>query len=250
MSDRRPSDLEDRLESAFAHIGNPLKRAFLRAYAEVGQKRKAAQMAGIHKDTPYSDGWRDDRDFQEALELARQMTGDMLEEEMIRRGVEGVPRVRFHNKSGEPLRDPLTCECGRPRDEHVRTPEGDWGPHPSVEDCLGFTPGVYVEHEYSDRLLEQLARSHLPERYAQRHQVAFGNGTLAGIPYEQLPDRLIHRVTQEKWHPLAALVAELEEHRAWPRALGPGESGGQVLEAEILPASSVSTDEEAPEEEL
>jgi len=195
------------LDGAFSHIQHPKKRAFLRRYAMTGRKLASAQEAGVHPDTVYSAAWRDDKEFQAALELARLMVGDVLEEAMIERGVQGVKRVRFHNKSGEPLRDPFTCECGQPRDEHTRTPEGAWGPHPDV-DCAAFSPEVYTENEYSDRLLEQLARAHLPERYASsRLEVT---GTLAGLDYSSLPDEVIHKIVL-KVHPLQALVEYLEE---------------------------------------
>lgn len=180
-----------RLNSVFGHIEHREKRAFLRRYAETGKKRTAALDAGVHPDTPYSPGWRNDPDFQEALEVARLMAGDLLEEEMMRRGVEGVPRVQFNKRTGEPLRDPLHCAlCGSHRDEHARTAEGEPGPYPN-RDCAGFAPGIYVEHEYSDRLLEQLARSHLPERYMDRLHV---RSFAANLDMTALPDVAVARI--------------------------------------------------------
>lgn len=188
-----PAGAKEMVRSAFRHIEHPRKRAFLRAYALCGRKGDAARQAGIHPDSIYNPSWRHDTEFQEALEIARTMVGDLLEAAMIERGVEGVQRVRFNRKTGEPLRDPLTCEvCGQSREEHLRTPEGEPGPNPTAE-CDGFEPAIYTEREYSDRLLEQLARSHLPERYADRLHVS---SLVAKIDMSLLPDVVVDRVAE------------------------------------------------------
>ncbi len=77
-------------ESPFAEISHPKKRAFLSAFAECGNKSRAAQMAGVAKQTIYTRQWREDREFQVALESARVMAADVLEQEAHRRAVEGV----------------------------------------------------------------------------------------------------------------------------------------------------------------
>jgi len=74
----------------FAEISHPKKRAFLSAFAECGNKSRAAEMAGIVKQTIYTRQWREDREFQAALESARVMAADVLEQEAHRRAVEGV----------------------------------------------------------------------------------------------------------------------------------------------------------------
>jgi hypothetical protein len=227
-------------DSPFAHISHREKRAFLRAYAETGRKRASARMAGIHPDTIYSPAWRDDEGFQEALEVARKMAGDLLEEEMIRRGVEGVRRLRFHGKTGEPLRDPEHCEhCSRPRNEHVRASQAEhgWGPHPD-SDCPGFEPGIYVEHEYSDRLLEQLARSHIPDRYGNKLEVTGIMRILKGLDYERLPHHVIDQIA-DGVHPLIALAGLID-------GLLDGKGQLQVPDSWLLGDGGIS--EEAPKE--
>ena len=47
--------------SPFAEICHPKKRAFLAAYAQTGNKSRAAEMAGIVKQTIYTSQWREDR---------------------------------------------------------------------------------------------------------------------------------------------------------------------------------------------
>lgn len=143
---------------------------------------------------------------------------------MVERAVEGVRRVRFNRKTGEPLRDPLTCEvCGRPREEHPRTPEGEPGPHPAA-DCDGFEPAIYTEREYSDRLLEQLARSHLPDRYADRLHVS---SLVARLDMSKLPDMAVARIANGE-DPRVVLASLLEEG-------GPNAE----LVREALPSSAV-----------
>ena len=76
-------------ESPFAEICHAKKRAFLSAFAECGNKSRAAEMAGIVKQTIYTRQWREDREFQVALESAHVMAADRLEEEAHRRAVDG-----------------------------------------------------------------------------------------------------------------------------------------------------------------
>lgn len=76
-------------ESPFAEICHPKKRAFLAAYAQTGNKSRAAKMSGIVKQTIYTRQWREDREFQTALDRARIMSADVLEAEAHRRAVEG-----------------------------------------------------------------------------------------------------------------------------------------------------------------
>ena len=78
------------MNGPFSEIQHPKKRAFLIAYAETGKKGLAAELAGIDRSAIYQPGWRDDPEFQEALKYAREMAADILEEEVIRRAVEGV----------------------------------------------------------------------------------------------------------------------------------------------------------------
>ena len=197
----RPSThphVKERLDSAFGHIDHPHKRGFLRRYAETGKKRQSARDAGIHPDTLYSSAWRDDEEFQEAVEVARRMAGDLLEEEMLRRAIDGVARYQFNSRTGEPLRHPDICDCGHRRDRHVEE-------HACVDcSCSDFEAAPYVEHEYSDRLLERLAMAHLPERYATSR---LNVGSVAmRFDMNQLPDAAVERIAQGE-HPLAVLAS-------------------------------------------
>ena len=93
-------------ESPFAEISHPKKGAFLSAFAECGNKSRAAEMAGIVKQTIYTPQWRDDREFQAALERAREMAADILEAEAHRRAVEGwvEPVGWYKGKAGGTVR--------------------------------------------------------------------------------------------------------------------------------------------------
>lgn len=82
-------------EGPFSQIHHPKKRAFLAAYAESGNKTRAAEDAGIDRSTPYTDQWAEDEDFQRALAVAENMAADALEAEARRRAVEGVREPRF-----------------------------------------------------------------------------------------------------------------------------------------------------------
>lgn len=81
------SDEEDRL---FPHIEHEKKRAFLVAFSQTGNVTKSTEIVGIDRTTPYSDPWKEDDEFQQAWTEARRMAGDILEDEAIRRAVEGV----------------------------------------------------------------------------------------------------------------------------------------------------------------
>ncbi len=115
----------------FAEISHPRKRAFPSALAECGNKSRAAEMAGIVKQTIYTRQWREDREFQVALESARVMAADVLEAEAHRRAVEGVE---------EPV---------------------GW--------YRGVAGGTV--RRYSDNLLMFLLKGARPERYRERYDV-------------------------------------------------------------------------------
>ncbi len=74
------------------------KRAFLRAYCEVGTITGAAQLAGIHRHT-HGNWKRDDPAYAEAFEEAKEIYTEMLEAEVDRRAFRGVLRaVRYEGK--------------------------------------------------------------------------------------------------------------------------------------------------------
>ena len=53
---------------------------------------RAAELAGIAKQTIYTSQWREDTEFQAAYERAREMSAQVFEDEVVRRAVEGVEK--------------------------------------------------------------------------------------------------------------------------------------------------------------
>lgn len=76
------------------NITHPQKRAFLAAYAEIGNVTRAAALAGISREAHYD--WKaEDEDYARAFERAKLLAGDALVDEMRRRGVDGVDEPKF-----------------------------------------------------------------------------------------------------------------------------------------------------------
>lgn len=112
--------------------------AFLKAYTVSGVVTKSAEAAGIHLYTHYH--WlQTDPDYVKEFEAAREANLDSLEAEAIRRARDGVERIKFH--MGKPIKykDPKTGKLV-----------------------------IYVEHEYSDRLLQFLLESKRPEVFGKK----------------------------------------------------------------------------------
>ena len=124
--------------SPFAEIGHPKKRAFLAAYSLLASKVRAAEVAGISIQLIYTPNWLKDQQFQDAVERARVMAADVLQDEATRRAVEGVEEPAGWYK-GE--------------------------------------PGGYVRR-YSDNLLMFRLRGELPQKYAERLELRGGLATL------------------------------------------------------------------------
>lgn len=79
----------------FSHIRHPKKRAFLAAYAELGVQTRAARAAHVHRTSVLI--WKNqDEEFAAALEVARDLAGDALEDAAIERGRYGIDRPIFH----------------------------------------------------------------------------------------------------------------------------------------------------------
>ncbi|WP_207706576.1 hypothetical protein [Desulfallas thermosapovorans] len=70
------------------------KRAFLAAFAEVGNITRAAEIAGIDRKNHY-DWMKNDPDYPELFYEADQQACDRLEQEARRRAVEGVQKPVF-----------------------------------------------------------------------------------------------------------------------------------------------------------
>lgn len=79
-----PATITEKKESPFRKFKHPLKRKFLRAFAQIGMVGKAAEAAGIDRDYHYY--WlRSDENYVAAFKQARQMAGDKAEDEVVRR---------------------------------------------------------------------------------------------------------------------------------------------------------------------
>lgn len=84
---------------------NGRKKAFLSAFRECGNVRRACEAAGVGRSSHYR--WRDnDPAYREAYELAREDAADVLEEEAYRRAVEGYeePVGWYRGKAGGVVR--------------------------------------------------------------------------------------------------------------------------------------------------
>lgn len=133
--DQTPPDPEQ--TSPFEHLRNPNQRIFLRVYCQCWSITQAAEASGLSIWAHYY--WkRTDALYRRAFFLAWKIAGDRCEEEAYRRAVTGLRRLKFGPK-GKPLIDPAT-----------RQP--------------------YVEHEFSDRLLERLLKAFKPHRYCDRQE--------------------------------------------------------------------------------
>jgi hypothetical protein len=135
--------------SPFSKIQHPKKRAYLRALVETGGNvTRACELAGIDRSTPYSRQWKEDGELQAALESARDMAGEALESEAIRRAVEGVE-------------EPVGWYKGQ--------------------------AGGYVRR-YSDVLLMFMLKGRYPERYRERVELrgSLANLDLTQLPDEAL----------------------------------------------------------------
>lgn len=128
---------EKESDSEIPEIIHPKKRAFLAALIENGgRKVKATEAAGISRGTPRSKPWKDDEAYQAAYQEALILAGENLEEEAIRRAVDGV-------------------------EEPVGWYQGKAG-------------GTVTR--YSDTLLIFLMKGNNPQKYAEFHKHSGGDG--------------------------------------------------------------------------
>ncbi len=76
-------------ESPFSEINHAQQRAFLAAFQETGNVRRACKLAEVRQSSHYR--WlKVDSAYRAAMERARIMAADILEAEAHRRAVEGV----------------------------------------------------------------------------------------------------------------------------------------------------------------
>jgi hypothetical protein len=82
-------------EPLFQQISHPGKKTFLAAFAHCGRIRRAAQAAQVSWRLHYY--WlEDDPDYAAAFEAAKKMAGDFLEDEAIRRAMEGWEKPVYY----------------------------------------------------------------------------------------------------------------------------------------------------------
>ena len=141
--------------------------------------------------------WRAEPDYIDAMEEARLMAAEFLEDAAIERAVDGMRSYRC-NKEGLPVRHPDECDCGHPRAEHGQ------GPCETKDcECSEFMGRPYYELSYSDRLLETLLRANLPDKYKTTAEI---RGLLANIDLNLLPNKLVDRIAAGE-PPLAVLAS-------------------------------------------
>ncbi|MCA9108571.1 MAG: hypothetical protein KDA52_01385 [Planctomycetaceae bacterium] len=110
------------------------QRRFLSAFENLASIRLAADAAGINRRSHYR--WLTQAKYAAAFREARDVAADQLESEEVRRAVDGVKRIVFNPRTGQPYVDPHTGE-------------------------------PYSVTTYSDRLLMMLLRATLPEKYGR-----------------------------------------------------------------------------------
>ena len=109
-------NLPERLATAAVLAGGPFaefqdsrKVRFLTVFALTGHLRKSDDAARISTRTPHQ--WRtDDPEFGKAYDEAKDMALGMVESAMFDRAINGVERLKFNAKTGEPYIDPRTGE--------------------------------------------------------------------------------------------------------------------------------------------
>lgn len=114
-------------------------KAFIASLRDSANVRLACDKAGITRTTAYTHR-HNDNEFAVLWDEAMDDAADVLEQEARRRAHEGLKRYKFL-RDGTPIMHPVTGE-------------------------------PYVEHEYSDRLLEFLLKGARPEKYRDAPKVS------------------------------------------------------------------------------
>ena len=135
--------------------------AFLKALEESGVIAKAARAAHISRVAVW-ERRQNDEDFRAKFEAAQTAGALLLEEEAVRRAKDGVRRMKFNPKTGEPYIDPAT---GQP----------------------------YVEHEYSDAILMALLKRHFPGYHEKPSEVTVAthvHNNISAAQQQEYHDRM------------------------------------------------------------
>jgi len=132
---------------------SPRVRAFLAAYRRTANVTRAAKAAGIAREAHYRLLERS-ASYQAVFASAGIEAGQTLEDEAVRRAVEGVRRPLFYHGA-------MVTVPKDPSD-----PDGEWIP--------------VVEREYSDMLLLALLKAKKPKEYKDRVEHDLGAGAKEG----------------------------------------------------------------------
>jgi hypothetical protein len=83
------------IHALFKDVENPKQRAFLAAYVKTKRTLAASQLTGVSREAHYN--WlRHDVHYGDHWRRARKMLGDLVEEEVIRRAVDGYAKPVVH----------------------------------------------------------------------------------------------------------------------------------------------------------
>jgi len=148
IRDSRASAPNDRPTPAeeLAETRRLRKIAFLAAFAGCGRITKAAKAAGIDPDTHYE--WKKtDPDYAKSFDDLRERVTDLLEDEAIRRAMEGVD-------------EPQIGRVARDTDGLLTNPDGS----------------ALTVKRFSDTLLVILLKGNRPERYRERYELTGKDG--------------------------------------------------------------------------
>ena len=135
--------------------------AFLKALEESGVIAKAARAVNISRVAVW-ERRQNDTDFRAKFEAAQTAGALLLEEEAVRRAKDGVRRIKFNPKTGEPYIDPATGE-------------------------------PYLEHEYSDAILLALLKRHFSGYHEKPNEVNVNttvNNHISKADQEHYQDRM------------------------------------------------------------
>ena len=92
---KSPGVTRAEIHALFNDVENPKQRAFLAAYVKTKRTLAASALTGVSRETHYY--WlKSDPQYCEHWRRARKMLGDMVEEEVMRRAVDGYKKPVVH----------------------------------------------------------------------------------------------------------------------------------------------------------
>lgn len=194
---------------AFARVADPVRRAWLIAYAECGIHTEASRAVGRSSNL-YQYWLKTDPEFKRAYEeVAIPLVGRSLQDEAVRRAKYGRKKYKF-TSSGEPVRHPELCVCDHHIDAHYRrrnvvTGQPEWvcpGFDQHDPDAQTFYGIPYSERETSDTLLRYLLDGFMPEMHGRKLKI---QKVVEQIDYSRLPNDLLDRIIQGE-NPLNVLA--------------------------------------------